>query len=266
MGGNVVKKSNADSPGRGRITKVAAASSARLPAAKSRSSARSALAGRPGRVAARSGRATGRPGRLAVRSGPLAARSRRRPWWKWLLIGILLLFSLAVTALYAGALIADVSGRHWAAALDASRDAVPALVGWAALIIVCGTGGTAAAERMLSADSYAVVRKHKQEERDRESVRDAERRVQELAATLAGLAAARDQRDVRHRDVRHGEAGLDRAEADTRARLDQARQWLASAQAALAGSEQQVAAAQDQLATDFPEPADQPGPATGRPA
>ena len=215
---------------------------------------------------------------------PLARRtklaaSRRRPWWKWLLIGLLLLFSLAVTILYAAALINDISRHHWAGALDDSRDAVPAVVGWAALVIVFFTGGTAAAERMLSVDSYALAEKEKQSAKDQDSVGSAEQRVQVLTAKLEELTAARQDalsqgagtaaetgpgghgaEPARHR------AELTQEVTETTARLEQARQWLTSARAALSASRLEVAEAEDKLASDFPDPAPRPDPARRRPA
>jgi hypothetical protein len=192
-------------------------------------------------------------------ASPAGLPARPRPWWKWLLTGLLLVFSGTVTVLYGATLIPDLSHHRWAAALDASRDAVPALVGWAALVIVLTTGGRgAAARRMLSADSSAVVQKHKQAERDQESARDAALRVEQLTAKLAQLTAARGRQELRPG------TRIDTELAGTRARLDQARQWLAGAQAALAISQQQVGVAEDKLAADFPEPADQPGPAARR--
>jgi hypothetical protein len=220
---------------------------------------------------------------------PLARRtrfaaSRRRPWWKWLLIGLLLLCSLAVTILYAAALITDISRHHWAGALDDSRDAVPAVVGWAALVIVFFTGGTAAAERMLSVDNYALGEKEKRNAKDQDSVASAEQRVQVLTAKLEGLTAGRQhagRQDAGRQDAgtaaetvpdrhdaepaRHNPE-LDQEVAETTARLEQARQWLTSARAALATSRLEVAEAEDKLASDFPDPAQRPDPARGKPA
>ena len=65
-----------------------------------------------------------------------AAGSRRRSRWRWLLVGLLLIFSLLVTALSVTTLTADLMQHRWGGALDASRDAVPAVVGWAALLII----------------------------------------------------------------------------------------------------------------------------------
>jgi hypothetical protein len=187
-----------------------------------------------------------KPGRL-TKPGKYVP-SRRRPWWKWLLIGLLLLFSLAVTVLYTAALATDISRHHWADALDASRDAVPAIVGWAALLIVFFAGGTAAAERMLSVDNYALGEKQKQASRDQDSVRSASQRVEELTGKLAELTAAGEAAGSAP------DTALERQIADTTARREQARQWLTSAQVALAASLQEAAEAQDKLAADFPDP------------
>jgi len=260
------------------------------------------LPGQPPGQASRPGLGTLNPGGAVT---PLARRtrlaaSRRRPWWKWLLIGLLLLCSLAVTILYLAALITDISRHHWAGALDDSRDAVPAVVGWAALVIVFFTGGTAAAERMLSVDNYALGEKEKRSARDQDCVATAEERVQVLTAKLDGLTAARQDaarqdparqdparqdpaapEDAARQDARTAaeitpgrpgagparhHAELDREVAETTARLEQARQWLTSAQAALAASRLEVAEAEDKLASDFPDPAQRPDPARGKPA
>jgi len=176
------------------------------------------------------------------------APSRRRPWWKWVLIALLLLLSLAITVLYVAALAADLSRRHWAEALDASRDAVPAVVGWGALLIVFFSGGTVAAERMLSVDNYAIGQKQKQVATDQDSVQRAEQRVAQLTTRLAQLRVAQEAADST------ADAGRARRIADTTARLDQASQWLVSAQAALAASQRALAAAEHQLGSDFPLP------------
>ena len=178
---------------------------------------------------------------------PIAGRgkfmpSRRRPWWKWLLIGLLLAFSLAVTVMYAATLATDISRHHWAAALDASRDAVPAIVGWAALAIVFGTGGAAASERLLPTDDLAARQERERVSRDTDSVLSAQQRVAKLTARLAELATTHNETGSAP------PAGLDRRMAETTARLDQARQWLASARAALAASRQRLTDAEDKLA------------------
>jgi hypothetical protein len=83
------------------------------------------------------------------------ARSHRRCWWRWLLVGLLLIFSLLTTTLYVTSLAADLLQHRWGGALDLSRDAVPAAVGWAALLIIYfGRGMTA--DRLLLASARAA--------------------------------------------------------------------------------------------------------------
>jgi hypothetical protein len=216
----------------------------------------------------------GRPGSLIARRARLAA-SRRRPWWKWLLIGLLLAFSLATTGLLTQALITDISRHHWADALDASRDAVPAAVGWAALLLLFFPRSTMAAERLLSADDHALTERLHQAARDQASMDNAEQKVQRLTAKLARLTAAREHAGVLggpppevagtpadagvtyldpgaiYLDASHAE--LDREVAETTARLEQARQWLTSARDATTVSQRAVAEAEDRLASDFPD-------------
>ena len=214
----------------------------------------------------------------ARRAGLTAAR--HRPWWKWLLIGLLLAFSLTITTLYAVALVGDIARHHWADAMDTSRDAVPAAVGWAALLILFfarRSGG----DRLLSGDTSALSERIRQAARDQASVDSATCKVQRLTAKLARLAAARDHLDpagesgpdvsVVYLDpgapyLDRDDADLEREMAETTARLDQARQWLASAQAAVAISQRGVIDAEDRLEDDFPELARQPDPAAGKPA
>jgi hypothetical protein len=194
----------------------------------------------------------------AHRAGKFAP-SRHRPWWKWALISLLLLFSLAVTVLYATVLVGDLSQHHWTAALDDSRDAVPALVGWAALLILFVSGGSVAGERMLSADSYARNESQRKAGQAEESVRSAERRVAKLTARLSELAAARAA-------APGAASGLERQIAHTSARLDKARQWLAGAKSALESAQQEVTETERELARDFPGPMAGPGAGAGRPA
>ena len=237
--------------------------------------ARSAMPSRTGAGPLASDRAGSRPGRhtrLAV--------SRRRPWWKWLLIGLLLVGSLTITTLYAVALIGDIARHHWAEALDTTRDAVPAAVGWAALLIIVLARGSGA-DRLLSGDTSALSERVRQAARDQESMDSATGKVQRLTAKLATLAAARDHLDpageagadvgVVYLDpgapyLDRDDADLDREIAETTARLDQARQWLASARAAVAISQRAVTDAEDRLEDDFPELARQRDPAAGKPA
>jgi hypothetical protein len=72
------------------------------------------------------------------------------------LVGLLLIFSLLITALYLTTLTADLLQHRWGGALDDSRDAVPAAVGWAALLIIFFGRGMGPAERPLSADRRAL--------------------------------------------------------------------------------------------------------------
>jgi hypothetical protein len=215
----------------------------------------------------------GRPGTLIAYRTRLIA-SRRRPWWKWLLIGLLLAFSLAATGLYLVALIRDLSLRHWGAALDASRAAVPAAVAWGALLLVFFPRSSAEAEELLSADNDALAERLGRAARDRASMDKAEYKVQRLTARLANLTAARGRAtaaaavgsDAVAATANSGViyldpgtvylgltgAELDRDVAETTARLDQARQWLASARDAVAASQRGVTDAEERLMTDFP--------------
>jgi hypothetical protein len=218
--------------------------------------------------------ASGPTGPQPARRTRLAA-SRRRPWWKWLLIGLLLAFSLTITTMYAVALIGDIARHHWAAALDTSRDAVPAAVGWAALLILF-FARSSDADRLLSGDASALGERVRQASRDQASMDSATSKVQRLTAKLSSLAAARDHLDpagepgpdasvvyldpgARYLDRDDGD--LDREIAETTARLDQARQWLASARAAVAISGRAVTDAEFRLEDDFPELARQADPA-----
>jgi hypothetical protein len=214
-----------------------------------------------------------RPGTgIAYRTRLIA--SRRRPWWKWLLIGLLLAFSLATTGLYLVALIRDVSVRHWGAALDASRAAVPAAVGWAAVFLVFFPRSSAEAAELLSADNDALSERLGQAARDQACMDKAEHKVQRLTARLTSLTAARGRATAAAAAGSDGAAAtadtgviyldpgtvylgltgaeLDRDVAETTARLDQAQQWLASAQDAVTASQRGVADAEERLLTDFP--------------
>ena len=197
-----------------------------------------------------------------------------------MLIGLLLAGSLTITTLYAVALIGDITRHHWADALDTSRDAVPAAVGWAALLILF-FGRSSGAARLLSGDTSALGERIRQAARDQESMDSAAGKVRRLTAKLAGLVATRDHQDpagesgpnvgVVYLDpgapyLDRDDADLDREIAETTARLDQARQWLASARAAVAISQRAVIDAEDRLEEDFPELARQPDPAASKPA
>jgi hypothetical protein len=233
----------------------------------------------PASLGAASGPAA-RPGALIAHRTRLAA-SRHRPWWKWLLIGLLLAFSLATTWLYAAALIGAVSRHHWAAALDASRDAVPAAVGWAALLLLFFPHSSPEARRLLSADDRVLNEKLTQAARDQVSMDNAEQKVQGLSAKLARLTAAREHaaepgRIVAEPEVTYLDPGslylgaddaeLCRAVAETTARLEQARQWLTSARDAVAVSQRAVADAEDRLVADFPDLIRHPAPTARKPA
>ena len=230
---------------------------------------------------------SGGPAAVLARRTRLAA-SRRRPWWKWGLIGLLLAFSLATTGLYAAALISDLSEHHWGAALDASRDAVPAAVGWAALVLLIFPKSTAAAERLLSADDRVLTERLQQAARDQASLDKAQRKVDRLTEKLTRLTAARAHAGLaggRAPEVADApadagvtyldpgavylgpdHADLDREIAETTSRLDQATQWLARARSAVSVSQRAVAAAEERLLSDFPDLARRPDRAAGKPA
>ena len=244
-----------------------------------------------------------RGGRLSrVRA---AAVPPGRPRWKWLVIGLLLTFSIVVTAMFVATMAAALAQHHWARALDTTRDAVPAAVGWAAVLIVLLTPAHGR-RQLLSEDSQAVAEKLRRAARDADSARRAGQRVQKLTDRLAVLIARLETPSggnahgtpaalspQAHDDLPEGAAEaapgtgaraegtpsggraatagispgrhLARQVADTRARLEQARQWLESAQAALAVSQQEAAAARDELAHDeVPPPAERHGPTAGR--
>lgn len=180
-----------------------------------------------------------------------AAGSRRRPWWRLVLVGLLLIFSLLITALYLTTLTADLLQHRWGGALDDSRDAVPAAVGWAALLIIFFGRGTGSAERPLAADRRAQRAKRTRASRNADSVCRAEQRVRDLTARLSALTAVpgsgpgADNPGEPHHCAPAAPASspqLARQVAETVARLDQARQWLASAHAAVASSQQDVTA------------------------
>ena len=161
------------------------------------------------------------------------APARGKPIGRCLIVGSLLIFSLGLTAVYTATVAADVQQHHWAAALDASRDAVPATVGWAALLIVFFAGGARAAGKFSASDEHSEAKRQDQAARARDSARQAEQRVQTLAASLAALTGTA------------AEAGqswqLAREIGDTEARLDQARQWLVGARAALDACQRDIA-------------------------
>jgi hypothetical protein len=200
------------------------------------------------------------------------AGSRRRCWWRWLLVGLLLIFSLLVTALYLATLTADLTQHHWGGALDASRDAVPAVVGWVALLIIFFGRGMTTAGRLLPADQRALREQQARAERNEDSLRRAEQRVRDLTASLSALFACLSDAADPQRGAAAGPPSspqLARQVAETTARLDQARQWLASARAALAASQDDVADATAEPATEIAtsglaDPVERPGSSEGR--
>lgn len=242
---------------------------------------------RPEPVLRRASVASGRPAAILARRTRLAAR-RRRPWWKWVLIGLLLAFSLTTTGLYLAALVRDLSEHHWGAALDVSRAAVPAAVGWAALIFLFSSRSRAAAERLLSADDRMLTERLEQAARDQAAMDNAEHKVRRLTAKLERLTAAREHAGTAggptpaitdapaDAGVTYLDPGavyldpdcadLDREIAETTARLDQARQWLASARSAVSVSQRAVAVAEERLLTDFPDLAHGSDPVAGKTA
>jgi hypothetical protein len=84
-------------------------------------------------------RPAGAPGRVAP--------PRRRPWWAWLLIAALLAASLGVTVLLAAAFVASLAAGHWREAFGTSLGALPAVISWAALLLVLGRRNAQAGPR-----------------------------------------------------------------------------------------------------------------------
>jgi hypothetical protein len=159
--------------------------------------------------------------------------TRGRPWWKWAAIALLLTATLTVTAVYAATLAIDIGGQHWAKALDASREAVLVVVGWAAVIIVLSAGADRKAARpepMRPGDTGTADELADESAAKADSVVLAQERVRRQRARLAELAA------VRERAGSGADPDLDREVASAVARLEQARQWLTSAQSARTAS------------------------------
>jgi uncharacterized membrane protein YcjF (UPF0283 family) len=184
-----------------------------------------------------------------------AARSHRRSWRRWILVGLLLIFSLLVSGLYVASVTTDLLQHRWGGLLDASRDAVLALVGWAALLIILFGPGMTAADRLRSADQHSAREKQARAERNEDSLRRAEQRVQDLSASLAALFSCLGDAAGPQCGAAAGPASspqLARQLAETTARLDQARQWLASARAARAATEPDIADAPEKLTTEKP--------------
>ena len=162
----------------------------------------------------------------------------RRPFWRSLLVVLLGVFSLGVTIVYVATLTTDFRQHHWAGALDASRDAVPAAVGWAALLLIFFARAAAAADQASAAEDHAVTERQRQAALARDSVRRAEQRVERLAAKLAELSA------LAGHGGQCGQGGqnrqLDRQIGATAARLELARQWAVGARAALAATQPEL--------------------------
>jgi hypothetical protein len=221
--------------------------------------------------------------------------SGHRLWWRWLLIGLLVAVSAGVTALFGVTLATDLMQRHWAQAVDSTREAVPAAVGWGALFMIFFIGGAprAAPRSPVNCDDVEAtelrdVATHLRAAAEDDAVRQAEECVQSLTTRLRMLVAgeqaepacAGSDRSPRPQSVRPEtlppempRAGTPRAEtprtetpraetpraemlppgsltpdpslarqvAETSARLERARQWLISAQAALAASRETAA-------------------------
>jgi hypothetical protein len=165
---------------------------------------------------------------------PVIARlGGQRPWWKWLLIALLVAACIAITILYAATLASDIWREQWAAAVDASREGVLAVVCWAAVIIVLSAGSRSAGRPTAPGGSAPTAQQDAETSPEADSLRRAQFRVHKLRARLAELAAARD------RAGSAADPDLERELASTAARLERARQWLSSAQAAVAARRRQ---------------------------
>jgi len=173
-------------------------------------------------------------GKAALTAQPhlSGAEAHRRTSWRWLLVGALLLLCVGITIVYVATVTADVRLHHWAGALDASRDAVPAAVGWAALLIVFFARG-GPVEQLRAADEPAIAGRKKQAADAQDSVLRAEQRVDWLAARLAELSTIAAQASQNPQ--------LARQIGATAARLEQAEQWLIGARAALTASQRDTA-------------------------
>ena len=153
----------------------------------------------------------------------------RRPWWKWLVVGLLLAATISVTTVYAITLATDIVRQHWSSALDASREAVLVVVGWAAVLIVFSARDDEDAERAESGESVGTWEGQDDPAAGTETVHQAQDHVRRLRVRFAELSA------VRQRAGSGADPDLDRELATTSARLEQARQWLTSAQSARPG-------------------------------
>jgi hypothetical protein len=212
------------------------------------------------------------PVRAADQGGPVShggsrAGARHRLWWHWLLIGLLVAASAGVTALFAETLANALLQRHWAQAVDSTREAVPAAVGWSALFMIFFIGGTRAtrgppADRDdIAATEVRDTATQLRAVAEDDAVRQAEECVQSLTARLRLLAAGEHAESActgPDRSVSpdspdslspespqpespHSDRSLARQVAETSARLERARQWLISAQAALAATRESAA-------------------------
>jgi hypothetical protein len=179
------------------------------------------------------------------------AEAYRRTSWRWLVIGALLLLCVGITIVYVATVTADVRLHHWASALDASRDAVPAAVGWAALLIVFFARG-GPAEQLRATDEPMLTERKKQTADAQDSVLRAEQRVDWLAARLAELSTIAAQASQNQQ--------LARQIGATAARLEQAEQWLIGARAALVASQRDTA----KTARSQPDQRPSPRTTTGR--
>ncbi len=165
-------------------------------------------------------------GQAAARLMSARPHGARRPWWKWLVIALLLAATISVTTVYAITLATDIAMRHWSSALDASREAVLVIVGWAAVSIVFSAGDDGEAERAESGETGTSADGQDEPAAGAERVRQAQDHVRRLRVRLTELSGVRD------RAGSGADPDLDRELATTSARLDQARQWLTSAQSA----------------------------------
>ncbi len=163
-------------------------------------------------------------------AGPARTAGPARRLWRWLPVGLLLIFSLSATTVYIATVTTDLGRHHWAGALDAFRAAVPAAVGWAAVLMILFARRAAASEGTRAADRHSPAERQHQTARAQDSVRLAEQRVHRLAAQLAELSAAAAEASQSQ--------PLARQIGETAARLDQALQWLTGARAALAAATQ----------------------------
>jgi hypothetical protein len=143
-------------------------------------------------------------------------------------ISLLVAATVTVTAVYAATLARDLARQHWANALDASREAVLVVVGWAAVLIVLSAEKDQKTERKRSDESATIGPGQDESAASTESVLAAQERVRRLRARLAELAATRE------RAGSGADPDLDHELATTSARLERARQWLTSAHSARA--------------------------------